>query len=410
METLIPHTRFNLVLCRNRRLSIRGNKNIVKISMTLVFLVFMTVVVSVAAIPSTRAYPSDALFAQQINQTLESIIHYSQASKIQRYINNDPSNLEQVIQQLIWQIYRTSNLDQTSQVVNEINRQVTANPEGFTADSILWFAQRTANGQTYSVSQAIGNVAPPPSPADSISSFNSIAVNDATYYGDAAQTVFQGARAIAGASPAATSSSGSSSDQNQSDQNHHQTSMMMKMKNNTNTESITRVLGQTILGTALENGPGSAKQVLVQLTKELISNPKGFTAHLVLAAASEDAKGNFHASSEYISHITNKVTQSVNNQSRQLSCPVGLQPAASGNCQNTGAQLHPAVKGPNTAVSTAVKGPNTAVKGPNTAVKGPNTAVKGPNTAVKGPNTAVKGPNTAVRGPNTTTDGVVLRK
>jgi hypothetical protein len=50
-----------------------------------------------------------------------------------------------VLQQLIWQVYKTSDLAQTSKVVNEINMQVGLNPESFTGDSIFWFGYRMAN-------------------------------------------------------------------------------------------------------------------------------------------------------------------------------------------------------------------------------------------------------------------------
>jgi tetratricopeptide (TPR) repeat protein len=165
------------------------------LSIALVPPIFVIVMISIAA-TSVQAYPTDGLFAQQITQTAGAIINYRPPSEIQKYINNDPTNVEQVLQKLIWQVYRTSNLNQTLQVANEITRQVGDNPESFTGDSIFWFAYRIASGQANKVSQLIGHVTPPPSANDSIESFNNIAINDATYSADAAQRLYNGVNAV----------------------------------------------------------------------------------------------------------------------------------------------------------------------------------------------------------------------
>src|SRR5215469_4980293 len=145
---------------------------------------------------SRGAYPTDGLFAQQVTQTSGAIIDFRSPSEIQRYINNDPTNVEQALEKLFWQVYKTSNQNDTSQVANEINRQVGNNPESFTGDSIFWFGYRIASGQVKRVIQAIGHVTPPPTTNQSVGSYDDIAINDATYLADAAQRIFKGVQAV----------------------------------------------------------------------------------------------------------------------------------------------------------------------------------------------------------------------
>jgi uncharacterized protein YpuA (DUF1002 family) len=63
------------------------------------------VVVGMTARIPVRAYPSDSIFAQQINQTLGAVYSSRTDSEIQKYMDNDPTNIEQALQQLIWRIY-----------------------------------------------------------------------------------------------------------------------------------------------------------------------------------------------------------------------------------------------------------------------------------------------------------------
>jgi hypothetical protein len=319
--------------------------------MTLVLLVLLIVVVSIVATAPVRAYPSDALFAKQINQTAGAIITYRQPSEIQKYINDDPTNIEQVLQQLVWQIYRTSNQSQSLQVVNEINTQVTANPEGFTGDSIFWFGYRTANGQTGKVTQIIAQVTPPPTAVQSIVSFNNMAINDATYLGDGAQRFFQGVQAVITGNPQTAGFSQSSyttdicnkfrSSDISDNRRDGQTplgepsdifatesptgAIGWRIQYDLSTKSIDcnlnssilgeynyftksvsndqpllrdeirQVLGQIILETALGGGQASAQHGLINLVNPLVSNPTGSLSKAIFLIASVQASGNILA-------------------------------------------------------------------------------------------------------------------
>jgi hypothetical protein len=162
----------------------------------LVLVVSIIVVVGITARTPVKAYPSDSVFARQINQTLGAVYNSHTDSEIQKYIGNDPTNIEQVLQQLIWRIYNSPKQGQTSLVINNISSQVAIHPKGLTGESIFWFGFRTASGQTGKVTQLIGTVALPPTASQSVESLDNRALNDATYLTDAAQIIFKGVQAI----------------------------------------------------------------------------------------------------------------------------------------------------------------------------------------------------------------------
>ena len=332
-----------------------------KISVTLVLVAFIITLASIAASSSVQAYPSDALFAQQINQTSGAIINYRQPSEIQKFINDDPTDLEQVLHQLIWQIYKTSGQDQTLQVVNEITRQVLANPEGFTGDSIFWFGYQVASGHANKVTQLMGQVTPPPTASRSVESFTNISMDDATLSEDAAQTFFHGVGAvISGNTPPAgfTQSSytsdicnnlrivniseeeidgqffsaepldivvaGSPTDLIKSgihhgivinspvcnlNSNHDVSYHLVRTIPNRSllADAIRQVFGQIILETALEGGQTSAQQALINIVDTVNSNPSGSLSKAIFLIASVEASGNITAANSAVKAIADNL-------------------------------------------------------------------------------------------------------
>jgi hypothetical protein len=152
--------------------------------------------VGITARTTVKAYPSDSVFAQQINQTLGAVYKSRTASENQKYIDNDPTKIQQVLQQLIWRIYNSPNQGQTSLVIDNISSQVAIHPKGLTGESIFWFGYRNAKDQTNRVAQAIAKVALPPTASRSVYSFDNTALNDAVGLTDAAQIIFKGVQAI----------------------------------------------------------------------------------------------------------------------------------------------------------------------------------------------------------------------
>jgi hypothetical protein len=342
-----------------KQTSIADKKKVSKISVTLILVVSTVLVLEINAGPPVRAYPTDALFAHQINQTSGAIINYRPPSEIQKYINGDPINVQQVLQELVWKIYRASDQAQSSQVVNEITRQVGNNPEGFTGDSIFWFAYRVASGQTNKVTEVIGQVAPPPTALQSVVSFNNNAINDATYLGDAAQRFFLGFEAVTSGNtqPAGFTQSSYTSDICNNprivdisykesdgqllsadpsdnvakgsptvpigsgiDYGVVSRNTVCKLNSYTNdpnyqfvqtipndqsllADTTRQVFGQIILETAIKGGQTSAQQALINIVNTVVSGPSGSLSKAIFLIASVEASGNIAAANSAVNAV-----------------------------------------------------------------------------------------------------------
>jgi hypothetical protein len=113
------------------------------------------------------------------------------STEIANEIGGNISNIKQAVQQITWQVFKTSNQDDTTSVIDQISSQLKINPKGTISRSIWRFAQQLEKGIEIDITQ----ISPPPERA--IENFNIVILVDATNNQNAAMDILRASQSIA---------------------------------------------------------------------------------------------------------------------------------------------------------------------------------------------------------------------
>jgi hypothetical protein len=217
----------------------------------------------------TIAYISDTLFSHQINQMTQRIASVRTSTEIANEIGGNISNVKQAVQQITWQVFKTSNQGSATSVINQIFSQLAVNPKGLISRSIWRFAQQLEKGAEIDITQ----ISPPPERA--IENFNTVILIDATNNQNAAMDIHRASQSIANANQQTSHFSQSSCSGNNckslgiTNIAYIDINKVNKLANPVYV--IEDILRQTVIEIAIKASQSSADQFVQQLT----NNPSG---------------------------------------------------------------------------------------------------------------------------------------
>ena len=216
------------------------------------------------------------------------------STEIANEIGGNISNVKQAVQQITWQVFKTSNQGSATSVINQISSQLAVNPKGLIARSIWRFAQQLEKGAEIDITQ----ISPPPERA--IENFNTVILIDATNNQHAAMDILRASQSIANANEQ-TGHFSQSSCSDDSCKSLGITNIAYIDINKVNRLAnpvyvIEDILRQTVIETAIKGSQSSADQFVQQL----INHPTGPAAKSVYGIAQLQASGQISAANHAI--------------------------------------------------------------------------------------------------------------